>query len=320
MALAGQIAIVTGASRGIGRGVALQLGEAGAVVYVTGRRPTESDASKDVSLPQLEQVAKDVTARGGKGIVYYCDHGNMDEVKALFDHVEKSHNGRLDVLVNNAYAAVQTISKNMNKKFFECPPEMWDDVNNVGLRNHYYCSVYGARLMHRNGYGLIVNISSPGGLKYLFNVPYGAGKQALDRLSADMAVELQRSNVCVVSLWPGAVRTELVTKYFLNGPPTDGGNSSVRETFSNGETIEYPGKAVVALAKDPRRMEKTGRTLITADIGSEYGFMDVDGREPPNLRSLSTILNQLGYKQTAAWIPDWIKLPGWVLWAHTSRL
>ncbi|VDL71918.1 unnamed protein product [Nippostrongylus brasiliensis] len=317
MALAGQIAIVTGASRGIGRGIALQLGEAGATVYITGRKPEKSDAAAIDKLPKLEEVAKEITARGGRGIAAYVDHSNMQEVKEFFARVERDHNGQLDILVNNAYSAVHTIFANADKAFYQCPPEMWDEVNNVGLRNHYYCSVYAARMMANNRSGLIVNISSAGGLRYLFNVPYGVGKQALDRMSADMAVELKDKNVCVVSIWPGAVRTELV----MNLIDAKGAAQNDRATmFRQGETTEYPGKAVVALASDDRRMEKTGRILITADLGSEYGFRDVDGRDPPNMRSLSFLLMHSGYKQTAELVPLWLKVPGWFLWGASSRL
>ncbi|KAK6050009.1 hypothetical protein COOONC_12486 [Cooperia oncophora] len=150
MSLAGQIAIVTGASRGIGRGVALQLGGAGATVYVTGRQPAQSDAAAMDQLPRLEEVAQEITSRGGKGIAAYVDHSNMDEVKAFFEKVERDHNGQLDILVNNAYSAVQVSQIGLRKKshpchsfsiidstgkpFYECPPEMWDEINNVGLR------------------------------------------------------------------------------------------------------------------------------------------------------------------------------------------
>ncbi|KAJ1352014.1 hypothetical protein KIN20_008201 [Parelaphostrongylus tenuis] len=196
---------------------------------------------------------------------------------------------------------------------------MWDEVNNVGLRNHYYCSVYAARMMVKNGGGLIVNVSSAGGLRYLFNVPYGVGKQALDRMSTDMAEELKRKNVCVVSIWPGAVRTELITNTFI----TEGAEkrkSKLGEMFEQGETPEYSGKAIVALASDVRRMEKTGRILITGDLGKEYGFQDIDGRDPPNFRSVIFLLSLGGYNQIAQWVPSWVKVPGWFLWATSSRL
>ncbi|KAJ1352019.1 hypothetical protein KIN20_008206 [Parelaphostrongylus tenuis] len=323
MTLVGHIAIVTGASRGIGRGIALQLGAAGATVYVTGRNPSHSDSSSDQSLPSLEKTAKEINERGGKGIAAYVDHSNMDEVKEFFERIERDHGGQLDILVNNAFSAVKSIADAGGKLFYECPPEMWDEVNNVGLRNHYYCSVYAARLMVRNGHGLIVNISSAGGLRYFFNVPYGVGKQALDRMACDMAEELKSKNVCVVSIWPGAVQTELINTV-ITSESADKENkvliSQLSEMFGQGETPEYPGKAVVALASDPRRMQKTGRILITGDLGKEYGFQDINGKDPLNFRSLAFLLSRSGYKQYAHWIPSWVKVPGWFLWASSNRL
>ncbi|KAJ1352018.1 hypothetical protein KIN20_008205 [Parelaphostrongylus tenuis] len=134
MALAGQIAVVTGASRGIGRGIALQLGEAGATVYVTGRKPSHGDSSTGQPVPSLEKTAREVNERGGRGIAVYVDHSNMDEVKEFFERIKRDENGRLDILVNNAFAAVKSIFESSGKSFYECPPEMWDEVNNVGLR------------------------------------------------------------------------------------------------------------------------------------------------------------------------------------------
>ncbi|CAI5444290.1 unnamed protein product [Caenorhabditis angaria] len=316
MALAGKIAIVTGASRGIGRGIALQLGEAGATVYITGRAPAQS-LNSQVGLNGLEATAQEITSRGGKGIAKFVDHGNMEEVENFFKIVEQEQAGKLDILVNNAYQGVQAISDGMGKPFYELDPYIWDTINNVGLRNHYFCSVYASRIMvARNEPGLIVNVSSGGGLRYLFNVAYGVGKQALDRLSADMAMELRKKNICCVSIWPGAVRTELVTAMFSDLQK----KSPNAHLFAAGETVEYPGKAVVALASDSRRMSQTGKILITEDLGNHYGFVDIDGLTPPNLRSVSFILDHLGWATTAKWIPRWVKLPGWAIWAGTSRL
>ncbi|GMS95463.1 hypothetical protein PENTCL1PPCAC_17638 [Pristionchus entomophagus] len=319
MALRGQIALVTGASRGIGQGIALQLGEAGATVYVTGRKPGQSDGNIQNGLPSLEQTAKEITDRGGKGIAVYVDHSNMEEVKSFFSRIDEENNGQLDIVVNNAYAAVNAIFSETTRKskFYEAEPEFWDLVNNVGLRNHYFCSVYASRLMVKNGKGLIVNVSSAGGLTYLFNVAYGVGKQALDRMSTDMAVELKSDGVTAVSLWPGAVRTQLIQgalrdeKYAASG---------VGQMFAEGETIEYAGKAVVALASDKRVIDKTGRILGTADLGDEYDFVDIDGRRPPNFRSICFSVRRAGWTKTSEYIPSWLKCPGWIITALCSKL
>lgn len=164
----GQVCVVTGASRGIGRGIALQLCQAGATVYITGRH-----------LDTLQATAQEAQSRGGRCVPVVCDSSQESEVRNLFEQVDREQQGRLDVLVNNAYAGVQSILNNSNKSFWESPASIWDDINNVGLRGHYLCSVYGARLMVPAGRGLIVIISSIGGLQYLFSVPYGVGKAAV---------------------------------------------------------------------------------------------------------------------------------------------
>ncbi|VDM96262.1 unnamed protein product [Thelazia callipaeda] len=214
MALRGKVALVTGASRGIGRGIALQLGEAGATVYVTGRHPDLSLHASQNTLPTLKATAEDVTARGGKGIAVYVDHSNMSDVEKLFKRIDEETNGHLDILVNNAFSAVPQLADLSGQKFWEVSPELWDEVNNVGLRNNYYCCCYAARIMVRRCAGLIVNISSAGGLVYLFSVPYGVGKTANDRMASDMAIELRRYGITVVSIWPGPVRTEVSVLFF----------------------------------------------------------------------------------------------------------
>jgi len=313
--LRGQVALVTGASRGIGRGIALQLGEAGATVYVTGREPKKSDSQANSNLPTLEKTAQEISERGGKGIAAYCDHSNSDDIKRLFDRIQSEQNGQLDILVNNAYSAVNVITDNTGKKFWELEPSVWDDVNNVGLRNHYICSVYAARMMVPRKSGLIVVVSSVGGLRYLFNVAYGVGKAACDRLAADIAQEMRRSNITAISLWPGAVRTELITQKMDSGF-----ESNLKDVFAEGETTEYSGRAVVHFANDKNRIQKTGKILVTADLGDEYGFTDIDGRRPPSLRSLKQLLKIGRWERTAWWIPSWIKLPGWMISASTSKL
>jgi len=183
--LSGSVCLVTGAARGIGKGIALQLGQAGATVYITGR--TEKN---------LLECSAEIKKRGGNPIIVQMDHANDADVENLFERIKKEQNGKLDVLVNNAYAGVNQIFTSSGKKFYETDPfKTWDVINGVGLRGHYMCTTLGSRLMVARGEGLIINISSPGGLRYLFNVAYGIGKAAVDRMSADCAVELKDKNV-----------------------------------------------------------------------------------------------------------------------------
>jgi len=283
-------------------------------VYVTGREPKQS-GSKDGSLPSLEKTATEITERGGRGIAAYCDHSDHEDIKRLFERIQREQNGQLDILVNNAYSAVNLITDSAGKKFWELDPLVWDDVNNVGLRNHYICAVYAARLMVPKKKGLIVTVSSPGGLRYLFNVAYGVGKAACDRLAADTAAELYKSNVTSISLWPGAVRTELITSKLDAGY-----QSNMKEMFEEGETTEFSGKAIVHLAADKNQLQKTGRILVTSDLADEYGFTDIDGRSPPNLRSLKQLLKLSRWNRTAWLVPGWVKVPGWIITSSVSKL
>jgi len=156
----------------------------------------------------LEATVDEIQQRGGVAIPCVVDHEKPEQVKELFDRINKEQNGQLDVLVNNAYKGVQTIFQGMRQKFYESDPKQWDDINDVGLRNHFVCTAYAARLMVPRKKGLIVNISSPGGQMYLFNVPYGIGKVAVDRMAIDCGIELKKHNVACLSLMLGAVRTE----------------------------------------------------------------------------------------------------------------
>ncbi|XP_033755467.1 dehydrogenase/reductase SDR family member 1-like [Pecten maximus] len=310
--LAGKVCIVTGATRGIGKGIALQLGEAGATVYITGR--TLVAAKDDEVGGSLTDTARQIKERGGKCIPVQCDHTKDEEIQQLFDKVKREQDGQLDILVNNAYNAVKAINDNMNVPFWEHPMDMWDTVNNVGLRNHYLCTAHAARMMVPRKRGLIVNISSFAGLTYFFNVPYGIGKEACDRMVADCAVELKKHNVAMISLWPGPVMTEQVTYYLSQNKLDVVGGINIKETFDDAESIEYPGKAVVCLGSDPNIMKKTGRIQLTADLGYEYGFKDIDGREKVSLRNLK---HSMMISPKTRWIgrltPGFIYIPKWLL-------
>uniref|UniRef100_A0A915PDA9 Uncharacterized protein n=1 Tax=Setaria digitata TaxID=48799 RepID=A0A915PDA9_9BILA len=268
--LKGRIALVTGGARGVGRGVALQLGEAGATVYISGRKP-ESSSGK----PTLQDTVSEVSSRGGKAIPVYCDHSKDDEVKELFERIAKDENNRLDVLVNNAFSGATAC-----KKFFECEPSFWDEINSVGLRNVYVCSVLASRMMVPRRKGLIINISSAAGVRYFFNVPYGVGKAAIDRMSADIAEELKDYKITVVSLWPGTVKTEKSYDWLQTGKLsqlTKMPQAQLERMMKKGETPEFVGRAVMCLAYDERVFRKTGCVLMTGDLSNEYMFADNDG-------------------------------------------
>ncbi|XP_029309554.1 dehydrogenase/reductase SDR family member 1 [Cottoperca gobio] len=306
MSLSGWVCLVTGASRGIGRGIALQLSEAGATVYITGRQEQT-----------LKQTAAEVKERGGNCVPVICDSTKDQEIEDLFERIKCEQNGRLDILVNNAYAGVQAIFGNMGTKFWDIDPSIWDSINNTGLRGHYFFSVHASRLMVAQGRGLIVTISSMGGLRYIFNVPYGVGKAACDRLAADMAVELRSRGVASVSLWPGAVQTELVSQFVLED---ESANSKLKDTFVNGETTELSGMCIVNLAKDKNLMCLSGKVLLTCDLARRYGFQDVDGRSVTDYTSLKFLLTQVPYLSwLSAVVPSFLHLPRFVLTLASNR-
>lgn len=312
--LENKVALVTGASRGIGRGIALQLGQAGAIVYLTGRAPSNSFSQNE--LPTLEQTAKEIKDSGGSSHFVYCDHSKTEEVRMVFKRIEEEQGGRLNILVNNAYSGVSSLMKNAGKKFWECEPEFWDDINEVGLRNVYFCSTFAARLMIPKREGLIVNISSAGSLQYLFSVPYGVGKTAIDRMTADMGIELKPFGVACLSLWPSFVRTELASLQANEGTFSKAAGMTTeafKNSLANAETPEFVGKAVVALAVDPKKIKKTGRIHITEDLASEYGFTDKNGIIPSNFRSLRSALQFLGWGTFAKIFPKFLKVPKWAL-------
>ncbi|KAM8948865.1 dehydrogenase/reductase SDR family member 1 isoform 1-T2 [Lycaon pictus] len=306
----GKVCVVTGASRGIGRGIALQLCQAGATVYITGRH-----------MDTLQATAEEAQSRGGQCVPVVCDSSQESEVQRLFEQVDQEQQGRLDVLVNNAYAGVPAIMKNINKAFWESPASIWDDINNVGLRGHYLCSVYGARLMVPAGQGLIVVISSIGGLQYFFNVSYGVGKAACDRLAADCAQELRRHGVSYVSLWPGMVQTELVKEVVVKNENTDDPLlKQLRSNFSSAETTEMSGKCVVALATDPNILSLSGKVLPSCDLARRYSLQDVDGRPIQDYLSLSSVLSHassLGW--LASYLPGFLRIPKWIMTLYASK-
>jgi len=268
--LLGKVALVTGASRGIGKGIALGLGEAGATVYITGRTIEANQAPVD--LPgTIYQTAEEVGKLGGQCIAIQCDHRDDQQVEAVFGRIRAEQN-RLDILVNNVWGGYEHFNDGTEfwkeKGFWTVPLSRWDKMFQAGVRAHYVSSVFAAPMMIAQGSGLIVNISFFAAQKDSAGVSYGVAKSASDRMAACMAYELREHNVAAVSLYPGLVRTESVLK--------------AGEFFdlSNSESPQFIGRAIAALASDPQIMTKSGQVLVAAAVAQEYGFTDIDGKQP----------------------------------------
>ncbi|MEH1939272.1 MAG: SDR family NAD(P)-dependent oxidoreductase [Nostoc sp.] len=308
--LEGRVALVTGATRGIGRGIAIGLGEAGATVYVTGR--SLNNFSSDGVSGSLSETQSAIEEAGGVCIPVQVDHSDDEQVRLLFERIQDEQDGQLDLLVNNAYSGVQALKDAYGQPFWDCEPSIWDASNNVGLRSHYVASVFAARMMTKRNSGLICTISSWGSMSYIFNTAYGAGKAACDRLAADMAVELKPYNVASVSIWPGIVGTELFSRFASEANQTNATepkNSFLGDRY-NWETPLFTGRAIAALAGEPNLMRRTGRVQIVAELAKQYGIVDENGDRPASLRSLRFVLPAaLPILRNYSWlIPD-IKVP-----------
>lgn len=256
--LKGKIAVVTGASRGIGRGTAIALGERGATVYVTGRTTGSGDLT-------IDTTAAMVDAAGGRGIPVQVDHGQDAEIAALFQKVRDDF-GHVDILVNNVYKIPDKPA--WSGGFWEHPLQIWDDQVGIGLRAHYVASWYAAPLLLEAGPGsVIINVSSPGGSSYHFSSSYGAGKAGLDRLSADMAIELRPYDIACCAVYPGSVATE-----FIVAASGDRGMD-----LSKAQTPLGVGRAIAALVVAPDLMERSGQIQWIEDLSVDFDTRDEHG-------------------------------------------
>jgi len=248
-----KVAVVTGGTFGVGRGIARELAEHGARVFVTGRS-AGAGANSDDRVYGIR-----------------CDHRIDTEVAAAFERII-SEAGGIDILVNNVWGGYERMIDNgvftWGKPFWEQPLWRWDSMFSAGVRAHYQAAQLAAPRMVANGRGLIVNISFWAAQKHIGNVAYGVSKAATDKLTADMAVELRPFGVAVVSLYPGLVRTEKVME------------AAAWLDLSNSESPEFVGRAVAALAADPEVMRHSGSVLVAAQVAADYGFTDVDGKRP----------------------------------------
>lgn len=272
--LRNKVAVVTGASRGVGQGIALGLGEAGATVYVTGRTVKETDAVEALA-GTVDRTAAEVTKLGGQGIAVCCDHRNDAEVAALFQRV-LAEQGRLDILVNNVWAGYEHMVEDgtnytWENPFWEQPLWRWEAMFQAGVRAHFVASQFAARQMVKQCRGLIVNISYWAAQKNIGNTIYGVAKAATDRMAQAMAYELRDYNVAAVSLYPGIVRTERVMR------------AAEFMDLSNSESPQFVGRAAAALAGDANVIKKSGQVLVAAALAEEYGFTDIDDKQPQPL-------------------------------------
>jgi len=286
--LSERIAIVTGATRGAGRGVAVELGAAGATVYVTGRSTRTAPApdyaafletAGMTSMPgSIDDTADEVTAAGGRGIAVRCDHTDPSQVRALVARVEREH-GRLDLLVNNAWGGHETFSHtSLNAPFWEQPIDHWRSMFEHGVRNHVIACQAAAPLFVRQKRGLIVTTTFWDRDRYLKgNLFYDLAKAAMNRLAFDVAEEMRPHGVTSLAVAPGWMRTELV----LAAHDADESNWHERPALARTESPRYLGRAIAALAADPHVDRKSGTVQLVGELAREYGFTDIDGRVLP---------------------------------------
>lgn len=279
------VAVVTGASRGAGRGIAMELGAAGATVYVTGRSTREQPAqtygqllalSDMQAVPgSIDDTADELTRMGGHGIAVQCDHTREEEVAALFARVEREA-GRIDLLVNNAWGGHETFNGVFEAPFWEHPLSNWDSMFDRGVRNHLVASRCAAPLMARRKKGLITTTTFWDRGHYLRgSLFYDLAKASMTRLAFGMAQDLRPHGVASIAVSPGWMRTEFV----LAGHKTDEAHWHERPALARTESPRYLGRAIAALAGDARVMDKSGEVLRVADLAREYGFTDIDGRQ-----------------------------------------
>lgn len=264
------IAVVTGASRGAGKGIAIALGETGATVYVTGRSTADGDSPYGGTVTDTADL---ITRVGGRGVAIALDHADDEAVAVLFARVKAQH-GRLDILVNNAANAVE--STTMPGGFWEKPLEAVDLIT-VGLRSHFVSAYYAAPLLIANGRGLIVHTGHYGAVAYYHGPAYGAQKAGSDKMAADFAKELRPHNIAAVSIWMGGLDTERARAHLASMPDES-------RPKTKRESPQFTGKMIAALYESNLRMELSGRALIGAELGAKLGVRDIDGSAPQSYR------------------------------------
>lgn len=268
-----RVAIVTGASRGAGRGIARALGSHGCTVYVTGR----SEAQGASAMPgTIYSTAAEVTAAGGRGIAVRCDHADDEQVEAMIDRVV-AEQGKIDILINNACAVSDALSA--PGQFWEKPLHIGKMID-VGVRSGFVASWFAAPHMVRQEKGLIAFTSSPGAMHYCYGPAYGAQKAGVDKMAFDMGVDLADagSNVAAVSIWMGALATERLLEMIAASPERFG------HLEAKLESPDYTGHVAWAIFNDPDLSRFNGQTIIGAEVGRAFGLTDFAGKYPPSVR------------------------------------
>lgn len=276
--LKGKVVIITGASRGIGKGAALGLAQAGATIYAVGRTINGEGLPEFLKYTSIYNTVNEINNLGSKGVAHICDLSKDEEIKNLFERV-KNEQGRLDILVNSAWAGGAHVMGGyfFNTPFYTQPVSLLDDCFIVGVRSNYIASKYAADIMINQKSGLIINISYYGARRYFNNVSYGVCKAAVDKLSADTAHELKEHSVKVFSLYPGTVATEGMVEVAKYDKSFD---------VDAMETPAFVGKCISAIACDDELINDSGKVLITAEIAQKYGFKDLNGRQPVSQRDV----------------------------------
>lgn len=275
--LAGKVALVAGGTRGGGRGIAVELGAAGAAVYVTGRSSTAGRS--DLDRPEtIEETAQKITAAGGHGIPIRTDHRRPGEVRALVERIAVEQDGRLDILVNSVWGG---------DPLTDWANPLWEQDLDAGFRllrqavdTHVITSHFAVPLMVNRGRGLVVEVTDGNTARYRGSFFYDLAKSSVIRLAVAQAAELKPYGVAAVAITPGFLRSEAMLETF--GVTEDNWREGAAKdpNFAHSETPAYLGRAVAALAADPGIMTKSGRALATWSLYKEYGYTDADGTQP----------------------------------------
>mmetsp|Transcript_3568 Transcript_3568/g.5397 ORF Transcript_3568/g.5397 Transcript_3568/m.5397 type:complete len:380 (-) Transcript_3568:76-1215(-) len=319
-----RVAVVTGASRGIGRGIAVELGKAGYTVYALARSTRskpgllgDQRAVADGLDLTVESVAEAVTAAGGIGRGMYVDMSQDESIEGAFERIAEETGGRLDVVVCSAFTT--PLQEKLRGDFWNQSMNMWDVCNGVGLRSTYATCRVAAPIMietankqndERKRPPLLCCISSFGGKSYTFNVAYGVGKAGVDRMAQDMGYQLKKYGVATTVLYPGLVKTEANLQMVVDGTWDE---ASGNLDLSTGETPEFTGKAIVALANlgVDDMMDRSGNVEVVAELAKELQFTEEDGSVPPSIRSLKYLLPNFVFpaieKESGKPVPGWIK-------------